>query len=170
MSQRASNPAPRASAQIEEELLRLLWELPRMWRAAFDRRLKPLGLSEAKWRTVLVLSHGAPNISQIELANLLGIEAPSLARLLDRLAADGWIERRSAAHDRRVKTIHLLPKASSVIKKIDAVISIVRREALREISVSEMAACSKTLRKMRRHFEADIVSTTAAEKKAAAEK
>jgi len=143
----------RIDASVEADLLRLLWELPRMWRATMDKRLKPLGLSEAKWRTVLLLSHGAPDISQVELASLLGIEAPTLARLLDRLAADGWIERRAVAHDRRVKTIHLLPKAAGVIKRIDAVIFAMRKEVLRGISKAELGQCANVLRKMRARVE-----------------
>jgi MarR family transcriptional regulator for hemolysin len=155
MSQVASKALPRAGASDEDDLLRLLWELPRLWRAAMDKRLKPLGLSEAKWRTVLMLSRDGDDMSQVELASLLGIEAPSLARLLDRLAKDGWIERRAAANDRRVKTIHLLPKASGVIKKIDTVIFAMRKEALRDISKAEISACAKTLRKIRGRTESE---------------
>jgi MarR family transcriptional regulator for hemolysin len=140
-------------ASNEDELLKLLWEVPRLWRAAMDKRLRPLGLSEAKWRTVLLLARADHPVSQIELANLLGIEAPSLARLLDRLGADGWIERQTAVHDRRVKTIHLLPKASGVIKKIDAVIVAVRREVLCDVSGAEVLACTRTLKNIRDRVE-----------------
>jgi MarR family transcriptional regulator for hemolysin len=147
---------PRAGVSAEDDLARLLWELPRLWRAALDRRLKPLGLSEAKWRTVLHLSRGAADMSQVELANLLGVEAPTLARLLDRLAADGWIERRADAHDRRVKTIHLLPKAANVIKQIDAVIFAMRKEIMRGIGKAEILACTHTLEKMRARTEFDM--------------
>lgn len=125
-----------------------------MWRAAMDKRLKPLGLSEAKWRTVLLLSRDRDGVSQVELASLLGIEAPTVARLLDRLAKDGWIERRAAANDRRVKTIHLLPKASGIIKKIDAVIFAMRKEAMQGFSKAEISACANTLRKLRDRTEA----------------
>jgi MarR family transcriptional regulator for hemolysin len=150
-----SKAFPRDSASVEDDLLKLLWELPRMWRAAMDKRLKPLGLSEAKWRAVLHLSRSSPDISQVELASLLGIEAPTLARLLDRLAADGWLERHAAARDRRVKTIHLLPKASGIIKQIDTVIFAMRKEVLRDLSRTEILACTKTLQKIRGRTELD---------------
>jgi MarR family transcriptional regulator for hemolysin len=159
-----SKAFPRAGASAEDDLLKLLWELPRMWRAAMDKRLKPLGLSEAKWRTVLLLSGSTSAVSQVELASLLGIEAPSVARLLDRLAKDGWIERRTVANDRRVKTIHLLPKTSGVIKQIDAVIFAMRKEALRDLSGIEIAACTKTLRKIRSHTEPDTGASSLASK------
>ncbi len=159
MSSRPLSKAfPRAGASPEDDLLKLLWELPRLWRAAMDKRLKPLGLSEAKWRTVLLLSRGSGETSQVELAALLGIEAPSVARLLDRLAKDGWIERRTAENDRRIKTVHLLPKASGVIKKIDTVIFAMRREILRNLSQTEIASCTKTLRKIRTNTEPETAT------------
>ena len=65
------------------------------------------------------------------------------------MAKDGWIERRAAANDRRIKTIHLLPKASGTIKKIDAVIFAMRKEALHGFSKAELSACANTLRKLR---------------------
>jgi len=149
MSRPASKAFPQAGASDEDDLLKLLWELPRLWRAAMDKRLKPLGLSEAKWRTVLLLSRDRDGVSQVELASLLGVEAPTLARLLDRLAKDGWIERRAAASDRRIKTIHLMPKASGTIKKIDTVIFAMRKEAMQGFTKTEISACAKTLRKLR---------------------
>jgi len=138
-----------AKADFDDDaLLRLVWEIPRYWRSAMDRRLKPLGLSEAKWRTVLHLSRSG-ELSQRELANRLNVEAPTLARLLDRLAADGWIERRADAHDRRVKTIHLLPKASGVLRQIDRTMRDTRAEILDGLSRTELRACIRTLQKVR---------------------
>jgi MarR family transcriptional regulator, transcriptional regulator for hemolysin len=143
---------PRKTAKppaFDATMLRLLWEIPRFWRAAMDRRLKPLGLSEAKWRTVLHLSRGPADMSQTELASRLSVEAPTLARLLDRLASDGWIERRAAANDRRIKTVHLLPKAAGVIREIDRTMQDTQRDVLRGLSTSELRACVATLDKIR---------------------
>jgi MarR family transcriptional regulator for hemolysin len=152
-SKSAKSPATAQGTLDEGALLRLVWEIPRFWRIAMDRRLKPLGLSDAKWRTVLHLSRGPTDMSQAELANRLNIEAPSMARLLDRLAADGWIERRAAANDRRIKTVHLLPKASGVIRQIDRTMSTTRDEILAGLSRTELRACMKTLQHIRARAE-----------------
>jgi MarR family transcriptional regulator for hemolysin len=139
---------PNAQTRVElekDQIFRLVWEIPRLARLTVDRRLKPLGLSEAKWRTVLHLSRGPAEMSQAELAERLGVEAPSMARLLDRLAADGWIERRAAANDRRIKTIHLLPKASGVLRQIDRTVSEMRNEILTGLSRTELRDCLKAL-------------------------
>lgn len=143
----------------EPSLLRLVWEIPRFWRSAVDRRLKPLGLSEAKWRTVLHLSRGPKGMSQTELASRLSIETPTLARLLDRLSADGWIERRAAPRDRRVKTVHLLPKASGVLKQIERSMQETQAEILRGLSARELNGCIATLKKV--HARAERASRDA---------
>ena len=139
-------PAPNAN---DGQFLRAVFEIPRFWRTAMDRRLKPLGLSEAKWRTVFHLAHGPTGMSQRELANRLNIEAPTLAKLLDRLAADGWIERRTASNDRRVKTIHLSPKAAGVRRQIDRTMSEMRAAVLRGISATDFQTCIAVLEKIR---------------------
>lgn len=153
-SARATKPDQKTEAlPDQDEVFRLMWEIPRLCRLAMDRRLKPLGLSEAKWRTVLHLSRGPKGMSQAELANRLGIEAPTLARLLDRLAADGWIERQASAGDRRVKTIHLLPKASGVIREINRTITVMRAEILTDLSRADLRHCVQTLKRVHRHAE-----------------
>jgi len=154
---------PKYATETEQEtLLRVVWDIPRLWRTAMDRRLKPLGLSEAKWRTVLHLSRGPANMSQRELANRLGVEAPTLARLLDRLAADGWIERRADATDRRVKSIHLMPKASGVIRQIDRTMREMRAEVLQGMQTKEIRAGLKVLSLIRERTEQMSLAAKAA--------
>lgn len=131
------------------ELPRLAAEIVRCLRTTIDRRLKPLGLSDARWHAMHQLSHGPADMSQVELAARLGIEAPTLARLLDRLAADGWIERRASISDRRIKTVHLLPKAAAAIEQIDHTIAASVDELLVDLSASELKTCLCTLQKIR---------------------
>jgi MarR family transcriptional regulator for hemolysin len=92
-------------------------------------------------------------MSQAELASRLSIEAPTLARLLDRLAADGWIERRADAKDRRVKTVHLLPKASEAIRQVDRTMKATRDEIVAGIPARELRACIVTLERLRERAE-----------------
>lgn len=131
------------------ELPQLAAEIVRCLRATIDRRLKPLGLSDARWRAMFQLARGPGDLSQVELAARLNIEAPTVARLLDRLAADGWIERRTSSTDRRIKTVHLLPKGTDIIQQIDHTIMASREEVLSGLSATELRACIRTLRKIR---------------------
>ena len=50
----------------------LLGETARTWRLKLDARLKPMGLSQAKWRTLLHLSLADEVLTQAEIAARLG--------------------------------------------------------------------------------------------------
>src|SRR5256885_17000701 len=92
----------------------LLHGVARAWRLKLDQRLKPMGLSQAKWRTLLHLSRSETVLTQAEIAARLGIEEPTLVNLLHRLEKSGWVFRRTAKHDRRCKTVHLGQRAAGV--------------------------------------------------------
>ena len=65
----------------DERLGPLLHGTARAWRLKLDQRLKPMGLSQAKWRTLLHLSLAGDALTQAEIAERLGIEQPSLVTL-----------------------------------------------------------------------------------------
>src|SRR6267142_1314051 len=97
----------------------LLHGTARAWRLKLDERLKPMGLSQAKWRTLLHLSVAPGPLTQAEIAALLGIEEPTLVTLLHRLESDRWVARKNSSQDRRCKTVHLAPRAQRVIEQIN---------------------------------------------------
>lgn len=85
-------------------------ELARAWRAEFDRRFRPMGLSDTSWVVIWVLSeHGT--LPQGRVAELLGVEGPTLVRLLDRMEKEGWVRRQPSETDRRVKLVALTDQA-----------------------------------------------------------
>ena len=71
----------------------LLHGTARAWRQKLDERLKPMGLSQAKWRTLMHLSIAGDALTQAEIAARLGVEEPSLVTLLHRLEREDWITR-----------------------------------------------------------------------------
>jgi MarR family transcriptional regulator for hemolysin len=127
----------------------LLCEAGRAWRHRLDQRLKPLGLSQAKWTTLLKLARVDGPVTQKALAEQLGIEGPTLVSLLDRMAADGWIERHGSNVDRRSKTVHLCPKSYALLEQIDAVAARLRAELLEGISPAELRTCMDVLRRIK---------------------
>src|SRR5205809_6314704 len=85
----------------------LLFGTARAWRTKLARRLRPLGLSQGKWRTLIHLSRGGNKLTPNELAERMGIEGPTLAGVLDRLEEGGWIKRGASPNDRRCKIVQL---------------------------------------------------------------
>src|SRR5437763_4995176 len=141
-------------AQLDSETIGpLLHGVARAWRLKLDERLKPMGLSQAKWRTLLRLSMSPGPLTQAEIASHLGIEEPTLVTLLHRLEDDRWVARRNASHDRRCKTVHLTRRAQRVIEKINSAAFRLRHELLDDISAAELRTCIRVLDRIRQKAE-----------------
>jgi len=131
------------------ELGLVLFGTARAWRTKLDQRLRPLGLSQGKWRTLMHLSQGGNKLTQKEIAERMGIEGATLAGLLDRLETDGWVERRGSAADRRCKTVHLQRGSKAVLDKIFNTAHDLRAELLKDISERDLDTCITVLSKIR---------------------
>jgi MarR family transcriptional regulator for hemolysin len=131
----------------------LLHGVARAWRLKLDERLKPMGLSQAKWRTLLRLSMSPGPLTQAEIASHLGIEEPTLVALLHRLEDDCWVARKNAAHDRRCKTVHLTRRAQRVIEEINEEAFKLRHELLDDIPARDLRTCIEVLDSIQRKAE-----------------
>lgn len=135
------------------ELGLVLFGTARAWRTKLDQRLRPLGLSQGKWRTLVHLSLGGNKLTQKEIAERMGIEGPTLAGLLDRLQDDGWIERRGSAEDRRCKIVHLQRRSKAVLDKIFNAAHSLRTELVENIPQRDLETCIRVLRQIRAKAE-----------------
>lgn len=59
-----------------------------------------------------------PGLSNDALSRLLGLTHTGTVRLADRLVADGLVERRPAAHDRRAVALHLTAAGETLRRQI----------------------------------------------------
>lgn len=138
------------------ELGLVLFGTARAWRTKLDQRLRPLGLSQGKWRTLIHLSQGGNKLTQKEIAERMGIEGPTLAGLLDRLENDGWVERRDSSEDRRCKTVHLQRRSKAVLDKIFNTAHELRSELIEDIPQHDLEACIRVLAKIREKAERPV--------------
>jgi MarR family transcriptional regulator, transcriptional regulator for hemolysin len=140
-----------------EQIGLLLNDTWRLWRAKLDGRLKPLGLSQGKWRTLVHLAKGGDHLSQSDLAARMMIEEPTLVGLLRRLESDGWIKRRGASHDRRCKTVQLARKSSPVLAQIFDTAQQLRHELIATVPERDLQTCMRVLTRIRERAEATDV-------------
>lgn len=136
-----------------ETLGPLLHGTARAWRQKLDARLKPMGLSQAKWRTLLHLSLAREALTQAEIAARLGVEEPTMVALLHRLEREGWVTRTSSTHDRRCKLVLLGRRAQRIIARINAAANELRRELLVGIPRSDLQTCIKVMAQIREKAE-----------------
>ncbi|MBB2494950.1 MarR family transcriptional regulator [Aquipseudomonas ullengensis] len=120
-----------------------LAQLSRAWRAELDRRLAGLGLSQARWLVLLHLALLEDAPTQRELAKTVGVEGPTLARLLDGLEAQGLVQRQSVPEDRRAKKVVLSPQARPLIAQIESIAQGLRAELFVGISEDEQRQCQQ---------------------------
>ncbi|HEV8184866.1 MAG TPA: MarR family transcriptional regulator [Chthoniobacterales bacterium] len=146
---------PSANRSTTDEFGLLLFSTARTWRNRLDERLRPLGLTQGKWRTLIHLSQAGDNLTQKELAERMGIEEPTLAGLLDRLQEDGWIKRRESLNDRRCKIVHLQRRSKAVLDEIFSAAHQLRDELIEDVPPRDLETCMRVLARIRERAEAD---------------
>jgi DNA-binding MarR family transcriptional regulator len=126
----------------------LVADVGRLMRRAFEARGGHLGLTQAQWRALSRLSR-QEGINQTTLADLLEIQPITLTRLLDRMEAHGWIERRPDPSDRRAVRLHLTPRAQPLLAELQEVGNEIVDIALRGIEPAERRALVEALERMK---------------------
>ncbi len=131
-----------------------LTQLSRSWRAELDRRLVELGLSQARWLVLLHLSRFPQPPTQRQLAQSVGVEGPTLARLLDSLETQGLVRRQEVANDRRAKNVMLCEQAYPLIDKIRAIADHLRSQLLAGIASADLEHCQRVHKQILANLEA----------------
>lgn len=131
------------SAKIDRgNILFRLARLSRRWRQTLDAEIKAAGLTDATWRPLLHLHLLGDGIRQKDLAISIGIEGPSLVRILDTLSAKGLIQRSEDPADRRAKLLTLTPEGRVVVERVHETVVAQDSELLDPFTDSEIAQMS----------------------------
>jgi MarR family transcriptional regulator, transcriptional regulator for hemolysin len=113
--------------------------LTRRWRQILDREFHAAGLTDASWRPLLHLHLLGDGIRQKELAASVGIEGPSMVRLIDTLAIKGLVRRSEDSTDRRAKRLSLTPEGQLVVARIQEIVAPLENELLEPFSDAAIA-------------------------------
>jgi MarR family transcriptional regulator, transcriptional regulator for hemolysin len=124
-------------------------DVARLLRTEFDRRVRRLGITRAQW-LVLTRLHRRPGASHSELAEMMEVEKATAGRMIDRLVANGWVERRTKSNDRRVKRVYLTADAERVHKRIWRVAEATVDTALADLSAPERKQLIGLLQRIKR--------------------
>lgn len=117
-----------------------LLKLARTYRRAVNKRLEEHGISDARALPVLQVARAGGGMRQGALAEELGIEGPSLVRLLDQICAAGLIERREDPSDRRAKTLHPTPSGLLLAATLEELLHDLRARLFGKVSDADLAA------------------------------
>jgi MarR family transcriptional regulator for hemolysin len=136
-------------AQHDDRLGRTLALAHKAVHELIDERMAEHGASLATW---LVLHHAVvePDLGQSELARRLVIEGPTLVRHLDKLEADGLLERRRDRSDRRVVRVRVTDAGSRAEARLREIADALNAE-LSALLGAEQGAFVRALETIRQH-------------------
>lgn len=143
------------SEMLPKLLGRVIGEVSRAWRYEMNRALRPLGLNLSMRLVLLQLQRNPEGLMQADLARNLGIEGPTLVRLLDKLEQKGWIARIASAEDRRRKYTVLTPDAAGQVRIIEQLSDTLREKMMAGLNIEQLAQCAQAMTRMRNNLQVE---------------
>ncbi len=128
----------------ERAFAQTLLRLARIYRREVNRALAAHGISDAKAMPVLHIARAGGGMRQGVLAEEVGVEGPSMVRILDQLCQTGLVERRDDPTDKRAKTLHLTAEGKTLARNVEDAIQIVRAQMLAQVSDADLSATLRT--------------------------
>lgn len=134
----------------EARVTRSLVLASRHWRRLAGVTAKDHGLSEATLAPLITLARMEGEVRQNALADAVGIEGPSLVRLIDQLEAAGLLRRVTDRSDRRARILALTEAGRAKVREIDDGLGSVRARTLAGISDVELEAALRVFSEIER--------------------
>lgn len=122
----------------------MIQEAARLQRTVFDRRVRKIGFTRVQWQALRQVGD-KPGVSQSELAELLEVEKASAGRLIDKLEAFGWLERRPDGADRRIKRIYMTDLGRRIHRQISPTAEAMVEEELSGLTREEQETLAELL-------------------------
>jgi MarR family transcriptional regulator for hemolysin len=122
-----------------------------LFRKHFDRRAVKFGLTRAQWRATKVLYH-REGLRQTELAEFLEMEPIAVGRVIDRLQAAGFVERRHDPKDRRAWRLHTTEQARVIVDDMELIARDLRKDATAGIDYDELAQALAVINRIKENL------------------
>lgn len=118
----------------------------RHWRRICQAAMAGYGISEACALPLLMIVRLGDGVRQVAVAHAVGLESPSLVRLLDQLCNAGFVCRSEDPVDRRAKALSLTSSGRALAETIEGELVRLRREVLQGIDEADLLATLRVLR------------------------
>ena len=127
--------------------------IARHLRHRFDERIDMMGMTRAKWVLIAAVAR-QPGATQRTIASSLEVTDVTAGRLIDRVCADGLLERRENAQDRRAYCVHLTPAAQPLLSKLAEVAEEFETETFADIDEADLEKLNEILSKLAKNLGA----------------
>jgi MarR family transcriptional regulator, transcriptional regulator for hemolysin len=123
-------------------------------RRALNAELAAQQITLRQWEVLACITLKG-DLAQGDVAEQLGIEAPTLVGILDRMERDGWLERYGCPDDRRRKRIRATEKAEAVWNRMAECAHRVRARAIQDFSPEELGLLKQMCERLRENLAQD---------------
>lgn len=137
----------------ESSIAYLLADSARLLRRAFDARVRELGMTSPQARLLLILAR-TEGENQGFYAERLEVEPISLARMIDRMADGGLLERRPDPADRRAWRVHLTEQARDIVDAVRRAAGPLEDLLLTGLDPDQRAVLARSLQAVRTNLSA----------------
>lgn len=120
-------------------------------RRAMDAELAKENITYRQWEVLAWLSFAGEQ-TQSELSERIGIEAPTLAGVIKRMARDGWLEKSDCPQDRRKKYVRPTPQAEAVWNRMVDCCHRIRQQAIEGIPAEHLGILKSTCETIRNNL------------------
>ena len=137
------------------KLLYTIHELSRLISTHVDRAMADHRLTHAQWWGLMhIFRH--EGATQTELAEIMQMGRPAAGKLLDRLEAKRWVERRPDPSDSRLRRVYLRREVVPIFELMTSEGKQLLQDLLVGISPAEEARLSTGLQKIRANAERQL--------------
>jgi MarR family transcriptional regulator, transcriptional regulator for hemolysin len=127
----------------------------KVFESAFDQQLrKKTDITVAQSRVIGALALVKDGMTQKEIANRIGIEAPTIVPIIDKLEEQGIVIRRPDHNDRRNNMIFLTHKSEAKWEMIIECALELEKASRQGLSEEELQITKRTLRKIAQNVAA----------------
>ena len=118
--------------------------------ACVNDLVKTEGISQPQYNALRILRGTGPaGLASLEVASRMVTRVPDITRLLERLAARGYLTRERMDEDRRVVLNRLTRSGRSVLARLDEPIREVHKEVLGHMSERDLKQLNRLLEQAR---------------------
>ena len=113
----------------------------------FDAHVRAAGLSSIEWRVLATLHDSAP-LTVSQLAHEVLSKQPTVTKLVQRMADQGWVTLLADAADQRRTLVEISPGGRRLVRPLLEKARAHESQVLRPLAASEKAALKKLLSKL----------------------
>jgi len=117
----------------------------------FAAVMAPLDLTQRQ-SAVLEMIGVNECVSQVRLAERLGVDRATMMVIIDRLEARGLVRRERSKGDRRRQDLHLTEAGVQVVAQLNEMIAVHERHFTERFSPAELAALFAALKRIHQQF------------------